>query len=242
MFACNMKQFYLLVSMLLLLAACDKQPRAITITGRLMEDCSGTPIAGRHLRVSNVDYSGWADKESNQNAGSGVTASDGTFSFSIEASGVDEFELHDDDSGGSWLQSFNGPVAPNNTCDVGALYNRFEQQGTFTVRVTATFPGTDTLYYGTSRSGDSIRILHPIVPATLRFMRAVSRSEAGYGAPLSFTKPDSTDIHWGIGRLAFDSSVSHLLQQGGNVRAYQRFRLALYPCAPGDGIAELVIP
>ena len=220
--------------LLLLTTACDKEPKTYTVSGRLLQDCSGAPIAGRRLRVA-VSYS--PDiffgplTDDIQSAGTGVTNAEGNFSFTINAQpGWDGFELVDEDSTANYTSQ--SARADGDAIALGTIYRSTTRVGTLRIEVDSTLNGTtDTLYYGTAHE---LHFLHPISAATVSFTFLT-------GVAAVTAMPDTISIYWGITRAGFDSSVAYVRRAGVNAPGARFMKLPVYQCAAGPQTGALVV-
>ncbi len=222
----------------LLFSACRKEPRPITITGRLLEDCSEAPVANRRLRIIATAYRGFTGKESA--AAFGTTAADGTFSMTVTMKdGPSEFELQDVDSSAAWnarqpqFSRTQGGIA------LGTFYRSRVLFFSLAVDVRQALGPTDTLYYAT-QAADQVFAQYPAENDTLVVSFPLTVPAYVASADPS-PAPDSVDILWGVGRAAYDSSVNYLLTMGGNAPPLRRIRVPVYACSPGAGVGHLLI-
>lgn len=153
----------LLLSAGLAFTACKKEGLnggggTYTLKGRILRDCSGTPIAGAKLRVS-FSSGSVLNPEYDASAGSGTTAADGTFQIECENHGSGLISLHSDagNTGVNWVNDYEIANTEDATLDFGTLYETF--QLTLLVKFTATSLSlNDTLYFGEykTRSWDTV--------------------------------------------------------------------------------------
>jgi hypothetical protein len=237
----NQKVFVLkplvVIAVILLFASCGKKgDNPYHIKGKLVADCSGTPVAGIRLRVhqkTNLFGGGGGDK--------GFDTTDAAGNFDIicpDLNGLGTYLEYG--SGDDYEKTIFNDIPVSGTGDNSRVYDlgTVFEQATFStalkIDIGTSRPTADTLYYGRSRI--DYDIIAPMNAGT--YQKAFS----GSGMVISNTDDSSRmSIFWGIGRKDFDSALNYRSQHRADEPQYHLVTTSVPPCIQGNTVT-LSIP
>ena len=233
-----MRGLIAVVLILILAGSCNKSSQQdYHFRGRLVKDCSGTPLANQKLRLyqkTNLFGGGGGDK--------GFATTDAAGNFDLACPDLDGLGVYlTYGSGGAETgKIIDGeiPVASSGangrTFELGTFYERAEFVAAVDIRTGNAGGSQDTLYYGQSRI--DYKVIYPITPG-------VRREVYKYRGAYMSSAPDTlfARIYWGIGRKDFDSSLNYRLTHRADEPQYRLFRMTASLCAEGPA-AVLDIP
>ena len=192
------------------LVGCDKagkQHGTFMATGRLLSDCSNTPLANTPVSISFYEESSSSrGRPFSGVVGSGTTSSDGTFSVECAYYGDDGYVSLTSDGINISSQAY----IPERRMDFGTIYREIAYSGLARISVSVPYTSSDTLFFGNNASYSPETAVFPIasvqtVPFT-QIIRWTSLQDAG----LNRDTIRGANF-WGIGRAQFDSAVSSKL-------------------------------
>jgi hypothetical protein len=225
---------YLLICFMLLGSCRKNSDNPYHFKGRLVKDCSGTPLAGYKLRLhqkGDLFNSGGGEK------GTATTDAQGYFDLVCgDLSGLGTYLRYGQDKpfDVNVFDDLTGLKATDRTFELGTIYERATFTTSLDIQTGSSHPVSDTLFIGRHRS--NYDTIHPMNAGTIRKTFTAER--------LAITgRLDSsvTSIFWGIGRKDFDSALNYSLTHKATEPQYHRINISAGPCAPANTVT-LQIP
>jgi hypothetical protein len=197
----------LLFASLFFLMGCEDTGRRrgnFTVTGRLLRDCSNTPLDNAPVSIHFNENPSIGGRRSYLGVvGSGTTAGDGSFSIECAYYGNDGAVTVESDS----LSISSAAGFSNRRVDFGTLYRQVAYSGHVRVSVNVPYTPSDTLFISNNAGYSLVTAVHPIAPIqTVPYTQIIRWSSLQDAA----RNPDSirAATFWGIGRAQFDSAIS----------------------------------
>ena len=215
------------------IAACKKafeSDATYTITGKMLTDCSGEPLANYGIRLR-YKSGGPLDPKESTVLGIDTTDAQGNFTFSnIPVKYKSSLAIFHDISNEDLTIWWSGSVDVRQDGDVVDLGNFYGSHSDvaltkFNIDITK-FNSFDTLYIG--QGWNNYNYLYPISD------NIIFEFGRNYNVPGRANETDSFKIFWGIGRIFYDSLSKNHYQTPDS--KYHTFKCRAYTCNVEDTI------